>query len=159
MFSVSNFWLVKISFKQLLIYISILKLFSMCMCIMYVCTCIHIHLCMNVREYTFTYEYWDRRLTPGIFPYFSWFNFMIQSLSLNWQVYQIRSPKDSLTFVLKIGLQAPDTKLTFLQGYTNQNSCPLLMWQTLYHCLYSPSLLVILQKHVPFVTFKYCLKY
>lgn len=114
----------------MLISISILKLFSMCMCVMYVCVCLHIHLCMNVREYTCTYThvYWDQRLIPGIFLYFSWFNFMIQSLSLNWQKYQTRSPKDPFTFILAIGLQAPATKLAFIQWYGDQNSCPLLMW-------------------------------
>lgn len=95
---------------------------------MSVCVYLHVHLCMNVREYTCTYTHWDHRLIPSIFIYFSWFNFMRQSLSLNWQEYQTRRPKDPFTFIPVIGWQAPATKLAFIQWCGDQNSCPLRMW-------------------------------
>lgn len=83
---------------------------------------------------------------------------MRQSLSLNWQEYQTRRPKDPFTF--------PSDRIT---GTCHQARLYTVVWGSelmssayvaLYYHLYNPYLLVlILQKYVPFVPFKYCLKY
>lgn len=65
-----------------------------CLC-MYACSSVH-----ELRKYTcaYTHEYWHQRLTPGVFLYFSWFNFMSQNLFLNWQEYRTILPLSSSPF-------------------------------------------------------------
>lgn len=112
--SVNNFHcLVKISFKQLLIFIHILKFFSVCMCVcvsvymyVFICACMwrseHTHGCISMETGD-----WHQASSSISF----WFNFM--GLSLMEQEYQASRPKDHLTSTPAIGWQAPATKLTF----------------------------------------------
>lgn len=93
--SVNNFYcLVRISFKQLLISIHSLKLFSVCMCVcvhVYMNECSSVLVCEGVSIHMGALA-WRLEIDIRHLPLFFLFNFM--GLSLMEQEYQASRPKD-----------------------------------------------------------------